>query len=167
MIESSRRLHARFLASVVIAATLAVLTAVPAAADAPTVVEQHFVRQIPNRCPDFATLATFYVDRTVTTFYDAAGHPIRQKIAGVFPGTIMNVESGYTLSVFNVREIEINLLTGEVKSTGTNVRVTLPGGGTLQIGAGIQISDASGHLEFDAGRLDTPPTPELCAALAG
>jgi hypothetical protein len=50
---------------------------------------------------------------------------------------------------------------------GTNVRVTLPGQGTLELVAGMVLTDATGHLIADGGRLDVPPTPELCAALAG
>ena len=65
-----------------------------------------------------------------------------------------------------MRIISIDLLTGESRSTGTNVRVYLPGGGTIQLTAGIQIRDASGTIILDGGRLDQPPSPALCEALA-
>jgi hypothetical protein len=145
---------------------LALVLAAPASADAPTTTEEQFTRVLNNSCPDFAIRSTFFVDRRVTTFYDPNGTPIRQVIYGVFPGQVENLETGYTLPAENVRIISIDLLTGESRSTGTNVRVFLPGGGTIQLTAGIQIRDATGSIIFDAGRLDQPPTPELCAALA-
>ena len=62
----------------------------------------------------------------------------------MFPGYVENLSTGYTLPAENVRIISIDLLTGEFRSTGTNVRVFLPGGGTIQLTAGLQIRDASG-----------------------
>ena len=60
----------------------------------------------------------------------------------------------------------LDLLTGEQRSTGSNVRIYEPNGGTIQLTAGIQEFDASGALVFSGGRLDLPPTPALCEALA-
>ena len=164
---TSRRRGGRLLVAVTAASTLAILASAPAFAMEPTIEEQQIVRQLNNACPDFPIRSTFYVDRRVTTYYNAKGTPIRQHIEGVFPGEVTNLESGYTLPAFNVRIIDIDLLTGESRSTGTNVRIWLPNGGTIQLTAGIQIRDAAGQLLFDGGRLDLPPTPELCAALAG
>ena len=158
---------ARVLAVASTASLLAIPAAVPVAATSPTIVEQTFLRHLFNQCPGFPIEATFFVDRTVTTYYDANGTPIRQEIHGNFPGEIMNLSTGNTLPANNVRQISIDLVTGEVRSTGTNVRVTIPGQGTLELVAGMQLTDATGHLLADGGRLDAPPTPELCAALAG
>jgi hypothetical protein len=160
----------RLARSLAIAAAVAVATitaAVPVAATSPTVDEVQLVRLIPNKCPDFPILATFHVARRVTTFYDADGTPIRQTIHASLAGSsTQNLLTGFTIELTGVRYIETDLVTGEVKSTGTNAHAILPGEGTLQIGAGITITD-DGHVVFDAGRLDPPASPAVCAALAG
>lgn len=160
----------RLARSLVVSAAIAVaiLTAAgPVAATSPTVEEVQVVRLIPNTCPDFAILATFHVDRRVTTFYDADGTAIRQTIHASLAGSYtQNLLTGFTIPLTGVRYIETDLVTGEVKSTGTNAHAILPGDGTLQIGAGITITD-DGHLVFDAGRLDPAASAPLCAALAG
>jgi hypothetical protein len=149
----------------VLAASLLAL-AVPAAATSPTTVEEQFTRVLNNHCPDFAIRTTFWVDRRTTTYYDAEGTPIRRVIFGNFPGQVQNLATGYTLPADNVRIISIDLLTGEQRSTGTNVRISEPNGGTIQLTAGIQEFDASGALVFSGGRLDLPGSPALCEALA-
>jgi hypothetical protein len=153
-------------AGVAAAACLCLAAAAPVAADAPTTVEEQFTRVLNNHCPDFAIRSTFFVDRRVTTFYDADGTPIRRVTYGFFPGQVQNLSTGYTLPSYNVRIIDQDLVTGVSKSTGTNVRVYEPRGGTIQLTAGIQEFDASGALIFSGGRLDVPPTAALCAALA-
>jgi hypothetical protein len=154
------------IASVTAAAALCLVVAAPAAATAPTTIEEQFTRVLNNRCPDFAIRSTFFVDRRVTTFYDADGTALRRVTYGFFPGQVQNVSTGYTLPSYNVRIINQDLVTGVTRSTGTNVRVYEPHGGTIQLTAGIQEFDASGALIFSGGRLDVPPTAELCAALA-
>jgi hypothetical protein len=154
------------LAAPLFAAAIAISFAVPVAAYAPTTIEEQFTRVLNNQCPDFAIRSTFFVDRRVTTFYDEDGTAIRQVIYGIFPGQVENLSTGYTLPAENVRIVSIDLLTGESRSTGTNVRVFLPGGGTIQLTAGLQIRDASGVIILDGGRLDQAPTPALCEALA-
>ena len=143
------------------------LVATPVAATSPTIVEVQLVRILTNTCPGFLIQATFHVDRRVTTFYDADGTAIRQTIHADLAGSFtQNVSTGYSIPIIGVRYIETNLLTGEVKSTGTNAHVLLPGLGTIQIGAGQTIMDG-GQLVFDAGRLDPGGSPALCEALAG
>ena len=154
------------LGSLALAAISLIAIAGPALAMAPTEVDEQFTRVLNNHCPDFAIRSTFWVDRRTTTYYDADGTPIRREIVGNFPGQVQNLATGYTLPAHNVRMISINLLTGEQRSTGTNVRVFLPNGPTLQLGAGIQEFDANNVLIFSGGRLDLPPTPALCEALA-
>jgi hypothetical protein len=148
-------------------ATLLLLAAMPAAATSPTTIEEEFTRVINGHCPDFAFRTTFWVDRRTTTYYDADGTAIRRVVYGNFPGQVQNLATGYTLPADNVRVIAIDLLTGEQRSTGTNVRISEPNGGTVQLTAGIQEFDASGALVFSGGRLDMPGSPALCEALAG
>ena len=163
----SSRTGLRGVASALAAVALAFVAAGSAMAMPPTIEHQQFVRQINNSCPGFPIRSTFYVDRTVTTYYDSDGTPIRQHIEGNFPGEVTNLATGYTLPAENVRIIDVDLLTGESRSSGTNVRIWLPGGGTIRLTSGMQIRDAGGQLLFEAGRLDVPPSPALCAALAG
>ena len=165
MQKSLRFLSTAVTAAIACAAVIAGAAA-PVAATSPTTVEEQFTRVLNNHCPDFAIRSTFFVDRRVTTYYDSDGLPIRRVVFGNFPGQVQNLATGYTLPAQNVRVISTDLLTGESRSTGTNVRVWLPNGGTLQLIAGIQEFDASGALVFSGGRLDLPPTPELCEALA-
>jgi hypothetical protein len=154
------------LASLAFAVLSVVALAGPALAIAPTEVDEQFTRVLNNHCPDFAIRSTFFVDRRTTTYYDADGTPVRREIVGNFPGQVQNLATGYTLPAHNVRIISIDLLTGVQRSTGTNVRIWVPNGGTIQLTAGIQEFDASGALIFSGGRLDLPPTPALCEALA-
>ena len=161
-----RRPAAASIAALALAALPLLGLAAPAAADSPTTVEEQFTRVLNNHCPDFAIRSTFWVDRTTTTYYDADGTPIRREIFGNFPGQVENLATGYTLPAHNVRVISIDLRTGVQKSTGTNVRIWVPNGGTIQLTAGIQEFDASGALVFSGGRLDLPPSPALCEALA-
>ena len=156
----------RSLAATASIALVIVGLAAPVAATSPTTVEEQFTRVINNHCPDFAIRTTFWVDRRTTTYYDADGTPVRREVFGNFPGQVQNVATGFTLPAHNVRIISIDLLTGEQRSTGSNVRIYEPNGGTIQLTAGIQEFDASGALVFSGGRLDLPPTPALCEALA-
>jgi hypothetical protein len=160
-----RRLSAA-LSAAAAGAVFVLATVVPAAATSPTTIEEQFTRVLSNHCPDFAIRSTFFVDRRTTTYYDADGTAIRRVVFGNFPGQVENLATGYILPSHNVRVISIDLLTGEQRSTGTNVRVYEPNGGTIQLGAGIQEFDASGALIFSGGRLDVAPSPALCEALA-
>jgi hypothetical protein len=158
---------ARALASLSIAAVAAAVAAAPTLAIAPTIQEVHVFRQIVSQCPDFTILATFEFDRRVTTYYDADGTPIRQTIHANLAGSFtQNTETGFTIPFIGTRYIETDLVTGTVVSTGTNAHALLPGLGTIQIGAGMTITE-NGELVFAAGRLDPGGSPELCAALAG
>ena len=143
------------------------LTVSPVAATSPTIEEVQLVRILTNTCPTFQIRATFHVDRRVTTFYDADGTAIRQTIHADLAGSFtQNVSTGLTIPVKGVRYIETDLLTGEVKSTGTNAHVLLSGLGTIQLGSGMTITE-SGQVVFEAGRLDPGGSPALCEALAG
>jgi hypothetical protein len=141
------------------------IAATPVLADGPTIEEVHVFRQIPNQCPGFAILATFDFDRRVSTFFDADGTPIRQTIHAQLHGFTTNVSTGYSIPSFGTRYIETDFRTGEVKSTGTNSHFLLPGTGTIQLGAGLVITD-DGQVVQANGRLDPGGSPALCVALA-
>jgi hypothetical protein len=143
-----------------------IVGAAPALADSPTIEQVHVVRQIPGQCPGFAILAVFEFDRRVTTFVDADGTPIRQTIHAQLEGRTTNLSTGFSIPSFGTRYIETDFRTGEVKSTGTNSHFVLPGIGTIQLGAGLVITD-DGQIVQAEGRLDPGGSPALCAALAG
>ena len=117
-------------------------------------------------CPDFAVHLEIDVNRRITTFYDAEGTPIRQQIHAEVPGTVTNAVTGKSLPTTGVRNITVDLVTGEFKSTATNVHVVVPGQGTVQLAAGLFEIDGDGNLVKEVGRQDPPVTPALCAALA-
>jgi hypothetical protein len=152
------------------AGSLVVLALSPTSASAvpPTVetITRHLDFGVVGSCPGFDVTATFDPTRRITTFYNAEGIPIRQQIHVEVPGTVTNSVSGKTLPTTGVRNITVDLLTGETKSTATNVHVIVPGQGTVQLAAGLFEIDAAGNLVKEVGRADPPVTPALCDALA-
>src|SRR5262245_25505706 len=85
----------------VVGAVLAVplAFAAVASADAPTIVQQTLHRSIPNfvKCPGFTVAGDFDVDRTVMTFVDENGTPIRRVFHVHFVGTLTNTSSGKSI----------------------------------------------------------------------
>jgi len=144
------------------------LSPTDAFAIAPTVetVTLHRDLGVVGSCPGFDVTATFDPTRRITTFYNAEGTPIRQQIHAVVPGTVTNAVTGKSLPTTGVRNITVDLVTDEFKSTATNTHVIVPGQGTVQLAAGLLEIDADGNLVKEVGRQDPPVTPALCAALA-
>jgi hypothetical protein len=138
-----------------------------ASAVAPKVETQtvHVDAGVVRSCPGFDVTATFEATRRITTFYDAAGTPIRQHVHGEIPGTVTNSVSGKSLPTKGIRNITRDLITGEVQSTGTNVHVVVPGRGTVMLASGLFRIDEEGNLAREVGRQDEPVTPALCEAL--
>ena len=149
-------------------ALLAIALPASAAATQPTREVAEFTRDfgVVGSCDGFAVTLTLFVTRTVTTFYDQDGTPIRQEAHAEVPGVLTNTVTGTSLPVFGLRHVSIDLVTGEVTSTGTGFHVVVPGQGTISLGAGRFVLDASGNLVQASGRQDPPVTPEVCAALA-
>ena len=118
-------------------------------------------------CPDGVVLqGLFDVTRQITTYYDAAGAPVRQLQVNSAEGTWTNPTTGAFLEAVVVREIHTDLVTGEIFSTGSNSRTFLPGGGGVAIGAaGLQVFDASGQLVDHYGPDSATERAQLCAAL--
>jgi hypothetical protein len=155
-------------AAAIASAVLALVTTATgtAIATSPTTVDQPIHRVILSPCPGFTIQATFDFVRRVTTFYDTDGTPIRQTIHADLAGSFtQNATTGYTLPIIGTRYIETDLLTGVVKSTGTNAHILAPGTGTIQLGAGQILTD-DGEVLLAAGRLDPGGSPALCEALA-
>ena len=117
-------------------------------------------------CGEDQITATFVATRRITTFYDDDGTAIRRQVHAEVPGVITNTATGNSLVTKGVRNITVNLVTGEVKSTASNVHVVVPGQGTVVLAAGLFELDQLGNLVKEVGRQDAPVTPALCDALA-
>ena len=148
------------------ATTVLLAAAAGAAADSPTMTTETFVRQLNNQCPDFAIRSTFLVERQVTTFHDADGTLLRQTIVVSFRATSRTCPPA---TPCRPRTSASSRSTCSPARPGARARTSalfLPGGGTIQLTAGLQMRDASGAILLDGGRLDQPPSPALCEALA-
>ena len=161
---SYRRVSAGAAGSIVVLA----LSPISASAIPPTVetVTLHRNFGVVGSCPGFDVTATFDPTRRITTFYNAEGDPIRQHIHVEVPGAVTNSVTGKSLTTTGVRNITIDLLTGETKSTATNVHVIVPGKGTVQLAAGLAEIVGDDIVVKQVGRQDPPVTPALCDALA-
>ena len=141
-----------------------------ASADAPTIVQQTLHRSIPNfvQCPGFTVVGEFDVDRTVMTFVDQNGTPIRRVIHVHFVGTLTNTSSGKSIPDEGNQVITIDLLTGTTTVDG-RVRVdTVPGEGVILAQVGRVVTDAQGNVLFVAGQQDfvTRDFADFCAFMA-
>lgn len=151
---------------VILAVAALLTTTTQAAAAAPTRDVVHANPQFDiGECSGEMIHASFQVTRTVTTWYDDGGIPVRRLVHGDIPGTLTNLSTGTTLGTIGVRVIQIDLTTGISTSTGTNVHVVVPGDGTVQLGAGRFVIDDQGNLVTEHGRLDEDLSDDLCAAL--
>lgn len=142
-------------------------TPTPASATPPSVDTVHVDVDLGviGTCGAFDVTATFEATRRITTFYDADGTPIRQHIHADIPGVFTNTATGMTLVSTGLRNITRDLITGEFKSTATNVHVIVPGQGTVQLTSGLVRIDEFGNVH-EVGRQDPEVTPALCEALS-
>lgn len=155
---------------------LAVALAVPlafaavASADVPAIEQQTLHRSIPNfiQCPGFTVAGEFDVERTVMTFVDQNGAPIRQVIHVHFVGTLINTSSGQSIPDEGNQIVTNDLVTG-TSTTHGRVRVdTVPGEGVILAQVGRVVRDAAGNLIFFAGQNDflTRDFNDFCAYMA-
>ncbi len=155
---------------------LAVALAVPlafaavAAADAPTIEQQTLHRSIPNfiQCPGFTVAGEFDVERTVMTFIDQNGTPIRQVTHVHFVGTLTNTSSGKSIPDEGNQIVTTDLVT-RTSTTDGRVRVnTVPGEGAILFQVGRVVRDAAGNVIFFAGQNDflTRDFEDFCAYMA-
>jgi hypothetical protein len=140
--------------------------AAPAAAVEPTrdTVNVTTINRTP--CPSgVALIGVFDVTREITTFYDAAGNPVRQLWVASFEGTTTNPLTGESLPNRGVRIFHRDLVTGEFFTTGDNVVTKLPDGGVAIGGAGRLVFDAAGRQIEHVGPETATEREQLCAAL--
>ena len=141
-----------------------------ASADAPTIVEQTLHRSIPHfaECPGFTVAGEFDVNRTVMTFVDQNGTPIRRVIHVHFIGMLTNTSSGKSIPDEGNQIVTIDLVTGTVTVDG-RVRVdTIPGEGVILAQVGRVVTDAQGNILFIAGQQDfaTQNLSDFCSFMA-
>ena len=158
----------RFL--VLLALALPAVFAATAAAETPTIVEQSLHRSIPNfiSCPDFTVAGEFDINRTLFTFTDNAGTPIRQVIHVHFVGTLTNTSIRKSIPDEGNQIVTTDLVTG-TSTTDGRVRVnTVPGEGAILFQVGRVVRDAAGNVIFFAGQNDflTRDFDEFCAYMA-
>jgi hypothetical protein len=158
----------RLVFGVVLAVSLAF--AAVASADAPTIVQQTLHRSIPNfiQCPGFTVAGEFDVERTVMTFVDQGGTPLRQVTHVHFVGTLTNTSTGKSIPDEGNQIVTNDLVTG-TSTTDGRVRVdTIPGEGVILAQVGRVIRDAAGNLIFFAGQNDfvTRDFDQFCAYMA-
>ena len=141
-----------------------------ASADAPTVTQDSLHRSIPHflECPGFTVAGVFDVDRTVTTFVDHDGTPIRQVTHVHFTGTLTNTSSGKSIPDAGNQVVTVDLLTG-TQTVDARVRVdTVPGEGVILAQVGRLVRNAQGALIFVAGQQDvaTNNLGDFCTYMA-
>ena len=171
MSTSPRRRTGWRLACVAASAAAVVLTLVSSAtASAPTSVSESFHRSIPNfiSCPGFAVRGEFDVSRTVTTFYDETGAPVRQVTHVHFTGTLTSSLSGKAIDDAGNQIVSTDLTDGTSAVIGRVRVVTIPGEGEIFAQVGRLVRDGAGNLIFSAGQQDgvTGNYGEFCTYMA-
>ena len=143
-----------------------------AAADAPTKVEESFHRSSLSfaTCPGFTVRGEFDVTRTVTTFYDQDGSPIRQVLHVHFVGALSNSVSGKSLADEGGQIVTLDLLEGTATIVGRQRVDTEPGLGVVFADIGRVVRALVGPaIFFVAGQHDLleGDIERLCTYLAG
>jgi hypothetical protein len=160
----------RLLVVVVLGSAIASLFAATAAADQPTIEEQTLHRSIPNfvSCPGFAVANEGDISRTVFTFTDDVGTPIRRVFHVHFTATLTNTVTGKSFLEEGNFIVTTDLTTGTTTVVGGIRLDTVPGLGLILAQAGRTVTDAQGALDFIAGQQDflNKNFADFCAYMA-
>ena len=126
------------------------------AAAAPTTVEVSLHSSQPNflACPGFAVHAEIDVSRRITTFYDAAGAPIRIVFHVTGIGTLSNPLTGKSLPDEGHFTRTTDLVAGTTTFSGSLRVDTAPGFGAVYQVVGRITFGPDGSLQFEAGPHD-------------
>jgi len=151
-----------------VAVALSIGTAVAAA---PSTIEVSFHSSRPTflACPGFAVDGEFDVTRRITTFFDAAGSPIRIVAHVTGTGTLSNPLTGKSLPDENHFTVTTDLVTGTRTFAG-DVRVdTAPGVGLVFQVVGRLVFAPDGSVQFESAPHDDLDgnLGSLCAYLGG
>jgi len=153
-----------------VALALPLAFAAVASADAPSIEQQTLHRSIPNfiQCPGFTVAGEFDVERTVMTFVDQNGTPIRQVIHVHFVGTLTNTSTGKSIPDEGNQIVTTDLVTGTSTVDGRVRVTTVPGEGAILFQVGRVVRDAAGNVIFFAGQNDflTRDFEDFCAYMA-
>jgi hypothetical protein len=101
----------------------------------------------------------------VTTFFDAAGNPVRQTVHGALVHSIFATSGGPALTADGPAPVHIDLVSGQSVVTGDEVIFHVPGAGVVFGQAGRFVTSGDGSpLSFTG--MSALDTTALCAALA-
>lgn len=160
----------RLLVLVVVGSAIASLFAATAAADQPTIEEQTLHRSIPNfiSCPGFGVANEGDINRTVFTFTDDAGTPIRRVLHVHFTATLTNTVTGKSIPDEGNFIVTTDLTTGTTTVVGGIRLDTVAGLGLILAQAGRYVIDPHGDVVFIAGQQDflNKNFADFCAYMA-
>jgi hypothetical protein len=143
------------------AAVLAIALAAPAAAAPPEIEKGTIVVDEPQLnfvCPDGReVLATYTIDRTVFTYLDAAGDPLREVRQIRWSGRLWSDDLSRSVPYFGRIRRAFDSTTSQLTITGKRVEAELPGpdprvSGRLHVDFddGIEVERGRGYADFDA-----------------
>src|SRR5215218_8070827 len=155
---------------------LTALAPMAASAEQPTIQTEAFHRS-PNpyiKCDTFDIRGEFDVERTVITYYDQDGTPVRQVFHIRVTGEVINAVPGASLPATREGTFTVDLVGGTTIRAGQTVMAVAPGEGVVLQEAGRLVRGPSGELLFAAGPAgfadylggDPSGVQDLCAALA-
>jgi hypothetical protein len=144
---------ARVVGGAVVAVALSVGTV---AAATPTTVEVSFHSSQPNflTCPGFAVHAEIDGSRRISTFYDAAGAPIRIVLHVTATGTLSNPLTGKSLPDVGHFTRTVDLVAGTTTFSGSLRVDTAPGVGVVYQVVGRVTFGPDGSIQLEAGPHD-------------
>lgn len=156
--------------------TLAFLTTVPLVVAAPAHsaspeivrIQDIHIEQTDSTSCDFPFQEVFDGDVTITTYFDAAGTPIRVRFHLPFKGTLTNQATGESVRAQQELVVVLDLANGTETDIGLRFRAVFPGIGAVLLDAGRVVFDASGAVVFSAGphQVVNEEFTEFCAAFS-
>ena len=143
------------------AALLAIAIAAPASAAPPTIEKSTIVADEPELnfvCADGRdVLATYTIDRTVFTYVDEAGDPLREVRQVRWSGRLWSEDLSRSVPYFGRIRRAFDFRTNELTITGKRVEAELPGpdprvSGRLQVDFdhGAELERGRGYAAFDS-----------------
>ena len=161
----------RFLLAISGALVAVALSVGSVVAAAPNTVEVSFHSSQPTfvSCPGFAVDLELDVTRRITTFYDAAGNPIRVVAHVTAAGTLTDPLTGISVPDNGHFTVTSDLVAGTRTFTGALRVDTAPGAGVVFHVSGKVEFGPDGSIQLEAGPhddLDGNLGP-LCAYLGG
>jgi hypothetical protein len=149
------------------ALVVAAALAAPAAAATPEIVKSRIVVDEPQ--PNFVcadgreVLATYVLDRTVFTYFDAAGEPLREVRQVRWAGQLWSADLSRSVPYFGRIRRELDYATSELTITGRRVwaKVAGPdpavaGRGVIDLLTGTEIDRGRSYVRFESALCEQP-----------